>query len=142
MFFLSNFLQICSEIYFYFADQKVVTENPIRTTRFASITTPLPVRKNDKFSDSGEGLVYDLGNYVFVRNFINLCLIHLLVQKTIGYIQSIFNTFNIFECGQILTLFNIFYTYSTFLTVVKSNISCKFEYLNMIEKHLTTFKKY
>ena len=81
MFFLSNFLQICSEIYFYFADQKVVTENPIRTTRFAAITTPLPVRKNDKFSDSGEGLVYDLGNYVFFQNFINLCHIHLLVQK-------------------------------------------------------------
>ena len=80
-FFLSNYLQICAEIYFYFADQKVVTENPIRTTRFASITTPLPVRKNDKFSDSGEGLVYDLGNFIFVQNFINLCLIHLLVQK-------------------------------------------------------------
>ena len=64
-FFLSNYLQICAEIYFSFADQKVVTENPIRTTRFASITTPLPVRKNDKFGDSKEGLVYDLGKYLF-----------------------------------------------------------------------------
>ena len=34
-----------------------------------------------KFGDFGEGLVYDLGNYVFIQNFINLCLIHLLVQK-------------------------------------------------------------
>ena len=50
----------------------MVTENPIRTTRFASITTPLPVRKNDKFSDSGEGLVYDLGNYTILRTARNL----------------------------------------------------------------------
>ena len=69
--FLSNYKYICAEIFFYFADQKVVTENPIRTTRFASITTPLPVRKNDKFADSGEGLVYDLGNYVFFQNLIS-----------------------------------------------------------------------
>ena len=52
-------------VHFHFVDQKGVTENPIRTTRFASITTPLPVRKNDKFGDSKEGLVYDLGNYLF-----------------------------------------------------------------------------
>ena len=35
-------------------DQKVATEPPIRTTRYASITTPLPVRKNDKFADSNK----------------------------------------------------------------------------------------
>ena len=146
-------LQIYAEIYLYFADQKVVTENPIRTTRFASITTPLPVRKNDKFADSGEGLVYDLGNYVFVKNFINLCLIHLLVQKTF----SPHTTF--FECGQIslltmfkkiwtcsLTLFNIFYASSNFLTMVKSNIlPCKFEYgrktFDHIQKILKSVKK-
>ena len=35
-------------------DYKAVTENPIRTTRFASITTPIPSRKNDKFGASKE----------------------------------------------------------------------------------------
>ena len=35
----------------------MTTESPIRTTRYASITTPIPARKNNKFGNSNkEGL--------------------------------------------------------------------------------------